>query len=202
MRAVASFHGGLATRAPARAGEVRARVLICTGAADPHAPRQAREAIEDELSARASTGNCSYCQTPRTASPSAVRHITPRVTVARGTRSSVFSTKSCRTCASPAHSVSSIGWRVPSPPADAGHHARRQVPHRRVLAVGGMGAVYVGTHIKLRKRVALKVLNPALSSPPMIERFHREAIRHRRSATKASRRSPISARLPRASRFW
>ena len=46
----------------------------------------------------------------------------------------------------------------------------------RLLAVGGMGAVYVGTHIKLRKRVAIKVLNPELSSPPMVERFHREAI--------------------------
>ena len=46
----------------------------------------------------------------------------------------------------------------------------------RLLAVGGMGAVYVGTHIKLRKRVAIKVLNPQLSSAPMIERFHREAI--------------------------
>jgi len=46
----------------------------------------------------------------------------------------------------------------------------------RLLAVGGMGAVYVGTHIKLRKRVAIKVLNPQLSSGPMIERFHREAI--------------------------
>jgi eukaryotic-like serine/threonine-protein kinase len=45
-----------------------------------------------------------------------------------------------------------------------------------LLAVGGMGAVYVGTHTKLRKRVAIKVLNPGLSSPPMIERFHREAI--------------------------
>ncbi len=45
-----------------------------------------------------------------------------------------------------------------------------------LLAVGGMGAVYVGTHIKLRKRVAIKVLNPQLSSPAMVERFHREAI--------------------------
>src|SRR3569832_622939 len=45
-----------------------------------------------------------------------------------------------------------------------------------LLAVGGMGAVYVGTHTKLRKRVAIKVLNPNLSPPPMIERFHREAI--------------------------
>ncbi len=45
-----------------------------------------------------------------------------------------------------------------------------------LLAVGGMGAVYVGTHIKLRKRVAIKVLNPQLSTPAFIERFHREAI--------------------------
>ncbi|HRC59014.1 MAG TPA: serine/threonine-protein kinase, partial [Kofleriaceae bacterium] len=45
-----------------------------------------------------------------------------------------------------------------------------------LLAVGGMGAVYVGTHTKLRKRVAIKVLNPQLSTPQMIERFHREAI--------------------------
>src|ERR1700760_657886 len=46
----------------------------------------------------------------------------------------------------------------------------------RLLAVGGMGAVYGGTHGKLRKRVAIKVLNPQLSSAAMIERFHREAI--------------------------
>ena len=46
----------------------------------------------------------------------------------------------------------------------------------RLLAEGGMGAVYVGSHIKLRKRVAIKVLNPQLTSPMMIERFHREAI--------------------------
>src|SRR3569623_1948784 len=45
-----------------------------------------------------------------------------------------------------------------------------------LLAVGGMGAVYVGTHTKQRKRVAIKVLNPNLSTPPKIERFHREAI--------------------------
>ncbi len=46
----------------------------------------------------------------------------------------------------------------------------------RLLAVGGMGAVYEGTHIKLRKRVAIKVLNPAMTSQSMIDRFHREAI--------------------------
>jgi eukaryotic-like serine/threonine-protein kinase len=46
----------------------------------------------------------------------------------------------------------------------------------RHIATGGMGAVYEGTHTKLRKRVAIKVLNPALSSGQMLERFHREAI--------------------------
>ena len=46
----------------------------------------------------------------------------------------------------------------------------------RLLATGGMGAVYLGTHVGLRKRVAIKVLNPQLSNAPMIERFHREAI--------------------------
>jgi eukaryotic-like serine/threonine-protein kinase len=45
-----------------------------------------------------------------------------------------------------------------------------------LLAVGGMGAVYVGTHTQLRKRVAIKILNPQLNSPAMIARFQREAI--------------------------
>jgi len=45
-----------------------------------------------------------------------------------------------------------------------------------LIAVGGMGAVYLGTHTALRKRVAIKVLNPQLNNPQMIERFHREAI--------------------------
>jgi serine/threonine-protein kinase len=45
-----------------------------------------------------------------------------------------------------------------------------------LLAVGGMGAVYLATHVKLRKRVAIKVLNPQVSSKGMVERFHREAI--------------------------
>jgi eukaryotic-like serine/threonine-protein kinase len=46
----------------------------------------------------------------------------------------------------------------------------------QLLAVGGMGAVYLGTHTALRKRVAIKVLNLQSSSKGMIERFHREAI--------------------------
>ena len=46
----------------------------------------------------------------------------------------------------------------------------------QLIAVGGMGAVYLGTHTGLRKRVAIKILNPQASATGMIERFHREAI--------------------------
>jgi serine/threonine protein kinase len=46
----------------------------------------------------------------------------------------------------------------------------------RLIAAGGMGEVYLGTHIGLRKRVAIKVLNPQTSTAAMVERFHREAI--------------------------
>src|SRR3954470_9862671 len=45
-----------------------------------------------------------------------------------------------------------------------------------LLAVGGMGAVYVGTHVAIRKKVAIKVLNPQLATPAMVQRFQREAI--------------------------
>jgi serine/threonine protein kinase len=45
-----------------------------------------------------------------------------------------------------------------------------------LLAVGGMGAVYAGTHTQLRKKVAIKILNPQLDTPAMIARFQREAI--------------------------
>jgi dienelactone hydrolase len=49
VRCVVSFHGGLATRAPARPDEVRAAVLVCTGAADPFVTREHRIAFEDEM---------------------------------------------------------------------------------------------------------------------------------------------------------
>ncbi len=46
-----------------------------------------------------------------------------------------------------------------------------------VLAMGGMGAVYVGRHLKLKKRVALKVLHPAAEDDPeLVSRFEREAL--------------------------
>ncbi len=45
-----------------------------------------------------------------------------------------------------------------------------------LLATGGMGSVYLGTHVGLRKRVAIKILNPLMNSAAMVERFHREAV--------------------------
>ncbi len=38
LAAVVSIHGSLATTTPAQPGTVRARILICHGAADPHVP--------------------------------------------------------------------------------------------------------------------------------------------------------------------
>ncbi len=46
-----------------------------------------------------------------------------------------------------------------------------------LIAVGGMGAVYAGTHLLLHKRIAIKVLRPDLQSKQaMVDRFQREAI--------------------------
>jgi dienelactone hydrolase len=51
IAAAVSFHGGLSTSAPARRGEVHARVLACSGADDRFCPREQRSAFEDELTA-------------------------------------------------------------------------------------------------------------------------------------------------------
>jgi dienelactone hydrolase len=51
LKAVVSFHGVLATRTPAVAGNVKARVLILTGADDPLAPAEQVKAFEDEMRA-------------------------------------------------------------------------------------------------------------------------------------------------------
>jgi tRNA A-37 threonylcarbamoyl transferase component Bud32 len=46
-----------------------------------------------------------------------------------------------------------------------------------LLSVGGMGAVYAGTHVLLQKRVAIKVLRSELPHAHlMVDRFKREAI--------------------------
>ena len=44
------------------------------------------------------------------------------------------------------------------------------------LGAGGMGTVYVGEHVEIRKRVALKLLSPELrANPTAVERFLQEA---------------------------
>ena len=51
LRAVVSFHGVLATKTPAISGNVKASVLVCTGADDPLAPPGQVRAFEDEMRA-------------------------------------------------------------------------------------------------------------------------------------------------------
>jgi dienelactone hydrolase len=53
LKAVVSFHGVLATRTPAVFGNVKASVLVCTGADDPLAPPDQVRAFEDEMRAAA-----------------------------------------------------------------------------------------------------------------------------------------------------
>ncbi|MFO0551615.1 MAG: serine/threonine-protein kinase [Polyangiaceae bacterium] len=46
-----------------------------------------------------------------------------------------------------------------------------------LLAMGGMGAVYTGEHVHMRKRVAIKLLHPDTENlPSLVSRFEREAI--------------------------
>jgi serine/threonine protein kinase len=46
-----------------------------------------------------------------------------------------------------------------------------------VIAMGGMGAVYRGEHLLMRKRVAIKILHPDIENlPELVERFETEAI--------------------------
>jgi len=49
LAGVVSFHGGLETAAPAAAGAVKARVLVCTGADDPMIPSAQVTGFEDEM---------------------------------------------------------------------------------------------------------------------------------------------------------
>lgn len=49
--AAVAIHGGLHTRAPARPGDIRARILACTGAADPFCTPEQRATFEAEMTA-------------------------------------------------------------------------------------------------------------------------------------------------------
>lgn len=51
LDAVASFHGNLATKTPARPGTVTARVLVCHGAADEFIPQEQVDAFLAEMKA-------------------------------------------------------------------------------------------------------------------------------------------------------
>ena len=49
LKGVVSFHGGLQTQRPAVAGQVKAKVLVCTGADDPMVPAAMVNALQDEM---------------------------------------------------------------------------------------------------------------------------------------------------------
>ena len=53
LKVVVSFHGVLTTRLPAAPGQMKARVLVCTGADDPLAPPEQVRAFEEEMRAAA-----------------------------------------------------------------------------------------------------------------------------------------------------
>src|SRR5690606_4687412 len=46
-----------------------------------------------------------------------------------------------------------------------------------IIATGGMGAVYRGEHVHMRKQVAIKLLHPETEKlPELVQRFERESI--------------------------
>ncbi|HUL01612.1 MAG TPA: dienelactone hydrolase family protein [Gemmatimonadales bacterium] len=51
LAAVAAFHGMLATKTPAQAGAVKARILVLAGGADPFVPPEQVEAFKREMQA-------------------------------------------------------------------------------------------------------------------------------------------------------
>ncbi len=49
LRGVVGFHAGLGTSLPAQPGQVKAKILVCHGADDPHVPPPEVAAFEDEM---------------------------------------------------------------------------------------------------------------------------------------------------------
>jgi dienelactone hydrolase len=50
LKGIVSFHGGLETQRPAEVGQVKAKVLVCTGADDPFVPLAQVNALAEEMS--------------------------------------------------------------------------------------------------------------------------------------------------------
>ncbi len=51
VNGVATFHGSLGTQTPAKPGQVKAEIIVFTGAADPYAPPAQVQAFEKEMQA-------------------------------------------------------------------------------------------------------------------------------------------------------
>jgi dienelactone hydrolase len=49
LRGIVSFHGGLQTQRPAAPGQVKAKILVCTGSDDPMIPVAQVSALEEEM---------------------------------------------------------------------------------------------------------------------------------------------------------
>ena len=49
LRGVVTFHGGLETQCPAGLGQVKAKILVCTGADDPSVPVAHVNTFADEM---------------------------------------------------------------------------------------------------------------------------------------------------------
>lgn len=49
LKGVVSFHGGLGTQRPGAAGQVKAKILVCTGADDPFVPPAQVNSFEEEM---------------------------------------------------------------------------------------------------------------------------------------------------------
>ncbi|MGH7963195.1 MAG: dienelactone hydrolase family protein [Candidatus Binatia bacterium] len=76
VKGVVSFHGGLETKRPAEAGQVKAKVLVCTGADDPFVPMaQVNAFVEEMTKAEADWQVISYGGTVHSfTNPEAHRH--------------------------------------------------------------------------------------------------------------------------------
>jgi serine/threonine-protein kinase len=69
------------------------------------------------------------------------------------------------------------GQQSPTEPSFVGRVLSQRYRVDELIATGGMGAVYRGEHLRMRKRVAIKVLLPAMANTPhLVARFEREAV--------------------------